>query len=44
VARISSIEVEDALYRHPKFLEAAVVATSVKETPCALLLRVRVLS
>ncbi len=35
---ISSIEVEDALYRHPAVLEAAVVARSDEkwgETPCA---------
>jgi fatty-acyl-CoA synthase len=35
---ISSIEVEDALYRHPAVLEAAVVARSDAkwgETPCA---------
>ncbi len=35
---ISSIEVEDVLYRHPKILEAAVVAKSDEkwgETPCA---------
>ena len=35
---ISSIEIEDTLYRHPKVLEAAVVAKSDAqwgETPCA---------
>jgi fatty-acyl-CoA synthase len=35
---ISSIEVEDTLYRHPAVLEAAVVARSDEkwgETPCA---------
>ena len=35
---ISSVEVEDVLYRHPKVLEAAVVARSHKkwgEAPCA---------
>ena len=35
---ISSIEIEDALYRHPEILEAAVVAKSDEhwgETPCA---------
>jgi fatty-acyl-CoA synthase len=35
---ISSIEVEDALYRHPKVLEASVVAMPSEkwgETPCA---------
>ena len=35
---ISSIEVEDALYRHPAVLEAAVVARPDEkwgETPCA---------
>jgi fatty-acyl-CoA synthase len=35
---ISSLEVEEALYRHPKVLEAAVVArpdTTWGETPCA---------
>jgi fatty-acyl-CoA synthase len=35
---ISSIEIEDVLYRHPEILEAAVVAKSDEhwgETPCA---------
>lgn len=35
---ISSLEIEDTLYRHPKILEAAVVAKSDEkwgETPCA---------
>ena len=35
---ISSIEIEDTLYRHPKVMEAAVVARSDEkwgETPCA---------
>ncbi len=35
---ISSLEVEEALYRHPKVLEAAVVARPDEkwgETPCA---------
>ena len=35
---ISSLEIEDTLYRHPKILEAAVVARSDEkwgETPCA---------
>ena len=37
---ISSIEVEDVLYRHPAVLEAAVVARPDKkwgETPCAFI-------
>ncbi len=37
---ISSIEIEDTLYRHPKVMEAAVVAKSDErwgETPCAFI-------
>ena len=40
---ISSIEVEDCLYRHPEILDAAVVAkpdTQWGETPCAFVRRV----
>jgi len=39
---ISSIEVEDCLYRHPEIMDAAVVAAPHKkwgETPCAFVLR-----